>query len=145
MVVLVLRCWIQPSTPLLLPTLLCLIGSGLFGRGGGGGGVGGGGGQQQDQLLPFPQPLRCDLVAACLTPSVVWLQARKDAAQFAATQLETLSDKTKTPTSQLKFIMDAWAQVRGARGGHDARAANGAEPALSAGHTCTAHSFTAYG
>lgn len=44
------------------------------------------------------------------------LQARKDAAQFAATQLETLSDKTKTPTSQLKFIMDAWAQVRGQTG-----------------------------
>jgi hypothetical protein len=39
------------------------------------------------------------------------VQARKDAAQFAATQLETLSDTTKTPTSQLKFIMDAWAQV----------------------------------
>lgn len=44
-------------------------------------------------------------------PCLVLLQARKDAAQFAATQLETLSDKTKTPTSQLKFIMDAWAQV----------------------------------
>jgi hypothetical protein len=42
----------------------------------------------------------------------VLLQARKDAASFAANQLETLSDTTKTPTSQLKFIMDAWAQVR---------------------------------
>jgi len=40
-----------------------------------------------------------------------WLQARQDAAKFAATRLETLSDKTKTPTSQLKFITDAWGQV----------------------------------
>ena len=40
------------------------------------------------------------------------MQARKDAVSFAANRLETLSDKTKTPTSQLKFIMDAWGQVR---------------------------------
>eukprot|EP00775_Hariotina_reticulata_P011699 gene11699-11843_t len=38
-------------------------------------------------------------------------KARKDAAQFAAESLERLSDMTKTPTSQLKFIMDAWGQV----------------------------------
>eukprot|EP00878_Enallax_costatus_P014217 GHUV01014871.1.p2 GENE.GHUV01014871.1~~GHUV01014871.1.p2 ORF type:complete len:161 (+),score=54.01 GHUV01014871.1:445-927(+) len=38
-------------------------------------------------------------------------KARKDAAQFAADSLEKLSDMTKTPTSQLKFIMDAWKQV----------------------------------
>lgn len=60
---------------------------------------------------PSPHPTPCVVVW--------WLQARKDAAQFAATQLETLSDKTKTPTSQLKFIMDAWAQVRGRGTGVD--------------------------
>lgn len=43
-------------------------------------------------------------------------KARKDAAQFAADHLEKLSDMTKTPTSQLKFIMDAWKQV-GIEGG----------------------------
>eukprot|EP00879_Flechtneria_rotunda_P014450 GHRR01015099.1.p1 GENE.GHRR01015099.1~~GHRR01015099.1.p1 ORF type:complete len:471 (+),score=115.95 GHRR01015099.1:168-1580(+) len=42
-------------------------------------------------------------------------KARKDAATFAAEHLEKLSDMTKTPTSQLKFIMDAWGQV----GAHD--------------------------
>jgi hypothetical protein len=39
-------------------------------------------------------------------------KARKDAAQFEAESLEKLSDMTKTPTSQLKFIKDAWRQVR---------------------------------
>ncbi|WIA08252.1 hypothetical protein OEZ85_007696 [Tetradesmus obliquus] len=38
-------------------------------------------------------------------------KARKDAAQFEAESLEQLSDMTKTPTSQLKFIKDAWRQV----------------------------------
>jgi ariadne-1 len=38
-------------------------------------------------------------------------KARKDAAQFEAESLEKLSDMTKTPTSQLKFIKDAWRQV----------------------------------
>jgi hypothetical protein len=41
-------------------------------------------------------------------------KARKDAAAFAADSLERLSDATKTPTSQLKFIMDGWAQARAA-------------------------------
>jgi hypothetical protein len=40
-------------------------------------------------------------------------KARKDAAHFEAESLEKLSDMTKTPTSQLKFIKDAWRQVGG--------------------------------
>lgn len=56
-----------------------------------------------------------------LCGSLLWCcqardKARKDAAQFAADSLEKLSDMTKTPTSQLKFVMDAWKQVRSAAG-----------------------------
>lgn len=38
-------------------------------------------------------------------------KARQEAARTAGEALEALSDLTRTPTSQLKFIMDAWAQV----------------------------------
>lgn len=56
------------------------------------------------------------LTPAAAVPLLSSLQARdkarKDAAQFEAESLEQLSDMTKTPTSQLKFIKDAWRQVR---------------------------------
>ncbi|KIY99471.1 putative E3 ubiquitin-protein ligase ARI7 [Monoraphidium neglectum] len=39
-------------------------------------------------------------------------KARQEAARTAGEALEQLSDLTRTPTSQLKFIMDAWAQVK---------------------------------
>ena len=38
-------------------------------------------------------------------------KARQEAARTAGEALEALSDLTRTPTSQLRFIMDAWAQV----------------------------------
>jgi ariadne-1 len=43
-------------------------------------------------------------------------KARQEAARTAGEALEALSDLTRTPTSQLKFIMDAWAQVGGGGG-----------------------------
>eukprot|EP00877_Chromochloris_zofingiensis_P011450 jgi/Chrzof1/6559/Cz19g01020.t1 len=39
------------------------------------------------------------------------LQAKQEAAKTSEETLEVLSDMTKTPTSQLKFIMDAWNQI----------------------------------
>jgi ariadne-1 len=38
-------------------------------------------------------------------------KARSEAARTEAEVLEVLSDMTRTPTSQLRFIMDAWRQV----------------------------------
>jgi hypothetical protein len=47
------------------------------------------------------------------------VQAKEDAEAARGTTVERLSDITKTPTSQLKYVMDAWGQVRrgGGRGG----------------------------
>ena len=45
-------------------------------------------------------------------PTFPHLQAKVDAAKVSADWLERLSEMTKTPTSQLRFIMDAWSQVR---------------------------------
>lgn len=39
------------------------------------------------------------------------MQAKLDQTRVSAEWLERLSEQTKTPTSQLKFIIDAWAQV----------------------------------
>lgn len=44
-------------------------------------------------------------------PTFPHLQAKVDAAKVSADWLERLSEMTKTPTSQLRFIMDAWSQV----------------------------------
>lgn len=77
------------------------------------------------QLVSAPPPVL--VPPASITPP----QARKDAATFAVTQLESLSDKTKTPTSQLKFIMDAWAQV--CAGGVVGGAFEGAQEARGGG------------
>ncbi|GFH20080.1 RBR-type E3 ubiquitin transferase, partial [Haematococcus lacustris] len=38
------------------------------------------------------------------------VKARSDSAIVSREWLERLSEQTKTPTSQLKFIMDAWQQ-----------------------------------
>ncbi len=43
----------------------------------------------------------------------VCTQARVDTQGSIAQFIETLSEQTKTPTSQLKFILTAWEQVRG--------------------------------
>jgi len=39
-------------------------------------------------------------------------QAQQKMAELQGNKLETLSEITATPTSQLKFITDAWCQVR---------------------------------
>ena len=39
------------------------------------------------------------------------LQAQQKMKELAGSQLETLSEITATPTSQLKFVTDAWSQV----------------------------------
>lgn len=49
-------------------------------------------------LLPPPPPL---------------LQALKQMDKFNAEKMELLSERTATPTSQLKFVLDAWMQVGG--------------------------------
>ncbi len=40
------------------------------------------------------------------------LQALQQVDKFRNEQQETLSERTATPTSQLKFVVDAWMQVR---------------------------------
>ena len=39
-------------------------------------------------------------------------QAQQKMAELQGSKLENLSEITATPTSQLKFITDAWSQVR---------------------------------
>ena len=41
-------------------------------------------------------------------------QAQQKMAELQGSKLENLSEITATPTSQLKFITDAWSQVRAA-------------------------------
>ena len=55
------------------------------------------------KLLPAPQHY---------TTSVHPVQATKTMVAVSQGQLEKLSELTATPTSQLKFVLDAWAQVR---------------------------------
>jgi ariadne-1 len=43
-------------------------------------------------------------------------KAKSDMDKISNDLLEKLSDSTKTPTSQLKFILDAWHQVQAGRG-----------------------------
>lgn len=46
------------------------------------------------------------------TIAVEVMQAMKNMHEFASTKVEKLSELTATPTSQLKMVADAWAQVR---------------------------------
>ena len=57
------------------------------------------------------------------------MQAVKRMAAVSLDQLEKLSEFTATPTSQLKFVLDAWAQVS-----LSAAPATGA--GLTASHAC---------
>jgi hypothetical protein len=68
--------------------------------------------------------------------------AKEDAEAARGSTVERLSDITKTPTSQLKYVMDAWSQVRGggaalqgcgAAGRVEGRAAAAASCKLQAG------------
>lgn len=47
-----------------------------------------------------------------LSSPFLWsLQALQQVEKFKGEQQEILSERTATPTSQLKFIVDAWMQV----------------------------------
>ena len=59
------------------------------------------------RLLPAPQHLNY---------SDDPVQATKTMVSVSQGQLEKLSELTATPTSQLKFVLDAWAQVGHAAG-----------------------------
>lgn len=65
-------------------------------------------------------PVRGDAIVShcrslCFAPLSPGLQALQQVDKFRGEQQEILSERTATPTSQLKFIVDAWMQVGASR------------------------------